>query len=296
MGSGIPIGINTRHPLYAGLAAAYLPSAFPGGPIVNLAAPGTCDLITRTGTGLTNGFTPDGMGVAFSGTSAAECGGLTPTSGGWRDTTGQSVFVRGMKTATPGSNTPTLLVGLVGTVSPFNVYGIGFGGASLPNNIAVYQTSTSAAQQGAITLSNNLMFDAVATMVPGVGVGPSLWVNGVKDTVAATTTVNITYPGTVSTYLGQQNSGRTAAATINVGYIWQRRLVQDQEARYLHANPYCLFLWESDLLMAQIVGKTVVVPPATTSTNFLLTPLLVGGGALEWLGRRKIKLRQLRGE
>jgi hypothetical protein len=294
IGKGMPI-FNRWHPLASGVIAAYMPAAFPSGTVVNMATPGLGDLTTRTGTAVNMTMTPDGMGVAHSGTTGTDVlSGPLPTIGPWRGTTGQSLFVRGQKTATAANGTQTILVGVTTNATPFNCYGIGFGGSGAGGGgaITVYQTVAGSAQVGSIVPLLNSMFDAGASMFPGntssptgFGNGPGLWVNGVKDVVASPATVNITYPGTLPIVcLGEaNNSGRTVAATITTGYIWGNRLLGSPDYLYLHLNPYCLWLWPADLTMAQIVGHAPIVPPVVPiSKSMVVAPMTLaalGGGA-----------------
>ena len=303
MGQGIPI-FNRWHRLAASCIAAYVPGAFPAGDVINLVSPGLGDLTTRTGTDVNLVQTPDGLAVNGTGTSSANVlQGNTPTGGQWRLTTTQSIFYRGIKTATAASNTPTLLIGVQFNASPFNSFGMGFGGTASggPGAITAYQTSVSSAQTGAIVPPLQQMFDAVMTFPPGIAVGAQLWVNGVKDTVADATTVNITYGGTVVTtqMSSANNSGRNAASNGNVAYIWAPRLLQAMDAVHLHQNPYCLLLWPEDIMMAQLVGRSTTTPNNGPQLPFL-SPLTAGLGGLasaeRWLARRKLMMRRLRGE
>ena len=96
---------------------------------------------------------------------------------------------------------------------------------------------------------------------------------------------------------GDSNSTRTAACIPTVAYAWNRTLSAAQ-MRYLDANPYSLLQWKIDLVY-EILEQPVADSASQasgTSSMIPLAPLMVGGAALEWLGRRKITMRRLRGK
>ena len=95
---------------------------------------------------------------------------------------------------------------------------------------------------------------------------------------------------------GDCNSTRNAACIPTVAYAWNRTLGA-AEMRYLDANPYSLLQWKIDLVY-EILEQPVAIPPSGIGTSSMipLAPLMMGGAALEWLGRRKITMRRLRGK
>jgi len=269
LGLGVPI-VNLAHPLAQGLLAAYVPAVAPGGRIINLAAPGNGDLTTRTGVAVGIGQTPEGPGLAYTGTTAATASGLAPAS--WQVTAGTSVFVRGQDTGARTTNKPVYFAGLSLSATPFNGWAIGAGGAGTAggNALTVYYNNTASTYTGSIVLTSGAMFSAGATF--GAGAAAKVYVNGVQDTLTGSPpNVSLVYAGTVSTVLGAQNSGDAVDATLTVGYLWNRVLTAG-EMRYLDANPYALLLWPSDramLALATALAGTTVTADAILAAEFL---------------------------
>jgi hypothetical protein len=280
LGQGVP-GVNWAHPLAQGLLAAYAPSAFPGGRIINLASPGSCDLTSRTGVAAGLGITPEGPGLAYTGTTAAQASGTTPAS--WQKGSGQSIFVRALNKGGQTTNKPVYLVGVGCASSPFNCWALGPGGAGTAGGTALtlYYNTTAATFTGGIIPTAGAMMSAGATF--GSGAAAKLYVNGVQDTLTGSPpNVNITYVGAVTTYMGLQSSGDTTAATLTVGYLWNR-VLSAGEMRYLDANPYSLLLWPSDrvsLASATLAGSSTVVTADAILAAEFLESLFGDGGVL----------------
>ena len=284
LGQGVPV-LNSAHPLAQDLLGCYVPSSAPGGRITNLASLGSCDLTSRTGVAAGLGITPEGPGLAYTGTTAAQASGTTPAS--WQKTSGQSVFVRALKTGSPVTNKPVYFVGVGCASSPFNCWALGAGGAGAAGGTALtlYYNTTSATYTGNIVPMSGAMFSAGATF--GVGVAAKLYVNGLLDTLTGSPpNVNITYVGAVTTYMGLQGSGDTTGATLTVGYLWNRVLTAG-EMRYLDANPYALLLWPSDrvsLAVATLTGSgTAVTADAILAAEFFENLLSDAGVPVESL-------------
>ncbi len=270
LGQGVPV-LNATHPLAQDLLGCYVPAMAPGGRIINLASPGSCDLTSRTGVAAGLGITPEGLGLVYTGTTAAQASGTTPAS--WQKASGQSVFVRALKTGSQVTNKPVYFVGVGCASSPFNCWALGAGGAGTAGGTALtlYYNTTSSVYTGEIIPTAGAMFSAGATF--GAGAAAKLYVNGVLDTLTGSPpNVNITYAGAVTTYLGLQGSGDTTDATLTVGYLWNRVLTAG-EMRYLDANPYVLLLWPSDrvsLALATLAGSgTAVSADAILAAEFI---------------------------
>ena len=99
---------------------------------------------------------------------------------------------------------------------------------------------------------------------------------------------------------GDDNSTHNAACIPTVAYAWNR-VLGAAEMRYLDANPYSLLQWKIDLVY-EILEQPAAAPIAPVPTP--RRPLILilagsfdgGSAALEWLGRRKITMRRLRGK
>ena len=280
LGRGVPV-INRAHPLAQNLLAAYVPAAFPGGRISNLAAPGYGDITTRTGNAVGLGLTTEGPGLSYFNTTASNATGLTPTS--WQLNYGVSLFLRGRLTTAGTNGAPVTLFGVTLSTSPFNAYAIGQGG-TVGNVMSLFQTSSAANQNGTIVPTVGAMLSVGATF-PRSTI-PNLYVNGVQDTINNAVTVNITYAGTVSTTLGGAASGRNVGITFTVCYIWNRVLTA-AENRYLDANPYALLLWPSDRVSMALAtlasGGTTIRAEAILAAEFLESLLSDSGVRVELL-------------
>ncbi len=284
LGQGVPV-LNSAHPLAQDLLGCYVPSSAPGGRITNLASPGSCDLTGRTGVAAGLGITPEGLGLAYTGSTAAQASGTTPAS--WQKASGQSVFVRALKTGSPVTNKPVYFVGVGCASSPFNCWALGAGGAGTAGGTALtlYYNTTASTYTGGIIPTAGAMFSAGATF--GAGAAAKLYVSGVQDTLTGSPpNVNITYVGAVTTYMGLQGSGDTTDATLTAGYLWNRVLTAG-EMRYLDANPYALLLWPSDrvsLALASLTGgSTAVATDAIMGAEFLESLLGDSGVPVELL-------------
>jgi hypothetical protein len=284
LGQGAPV-LNSAHPLAQDLLGCYVPSSAPGGRIANLASPGSCDLTSRTGVAAGLGITPEGPGLAYTGTTAAQASGATPAT--WQKASGQSVFVRALNKGSQVTNKPVYFVGVGCASSPFNCWAVGVGGAGTAGGTALtlYYNTTVSTFTGGIVPSAGAMMSAGATF--GSGAAAKLYVNGVQDTLTGSPpNVNITYAGAVTTYMGLQGSGDTTNATLTVGYLWNRVLTAG-EMRYLDANPYALLLWPSDrvsLALATLAGSgTAVTADAILAAEFLESLLCDSGVPVESL-------------
>jgi hypothetical protein len=222
LGQGVPI-LNRAHPLAQNLLAAYVPSAFPGGTITNLASPGLGDLTTRTAvrTGQAPGITPDGVGLSYLGTigssTASATTGSCPVA--WQKSSGLSLFARGKRISLSNANHTGLFVGVNCSSSPFNCYLVGGGGNGTVSSgqLGVFYTSTNNFN-GSMAVPVGPMFSAGATFPSGAP--PNLYVNGVLDPLnGSPTNTNITYAGTVSVLLGEQGTNANVGSTLTVGYI-----------------------------------------------------------------------------
>jgi hypothetical protein len=97
---------------------------------------------------------------------------------------------------------------------------------------------------------------------------------------------------------GGNNTARNSSFIPTVAYAWNRNL-SIGELEYINYNPYSLLQWPVDIVYEVLSQPTAAPPPpAVNSTNraILLSPLTVGGAAMEWLGRRKVTMKRLRGE
>ena len=281
LGSGIPT-INRAHPLAQNLLACYVPATAPGGRIINLAAPGSGDLTTRTGVAVGLGKTPEGPGLAYTGTATAIAGGPTPTA--WQKNYGVSLFTRCQITTQAANNTPSYIFGVASSSTPFNCYAVGVGGTTANGAISVFHSSTAGNQSGAIVPTTGAMCSVGAAFPQSAD--PNLYVNGVQDVISNVIPTNITYNGTITTELGEQTSPHGVLATLTVGYIWNRVLTAG-ENRYLDANPYALLLWPSDrvsLALATLAsGGTTITADAILAAEFLESLHIDSGVPVELL-------------
>jgi hypothetical protein len=281
LGRGVP-SVNWAHPLARNLLACWVPATAPGGQIINLAASGTANLTTRTGTAISLGPTPEGPGITFPGTAASQASFASPPASWQKATGGYSVFVRALKTAAPVANHGVYFIGVGCATTPFNCWALGSGGTA-GAALQVYYNTTAADYTGTIIPTTGTMFSGGATF--GAGVTPSLYVNGVQDTLSINDgSPNITYAGTVTAYLGLQSSGNTLGATITAGYVWNRPLTAG-EMRYLDANPYALLLFPSDMVslaLATLTGAAVTAN-AILAAEFLESLLGDSGVPMESL-------------
>jgi hypothetical protein len=305
-GQGIP-WVNTAHPLAVGLSAAYAPGWFPSGVISNLVSPTIGDIVTRVGFGSANGqapgVTPEGPGLAYlatlGGAITVSSQGVCPAS--WKVASGSSLFVRGQQLVGSATTKASTIFGLTSSTGPFSIYALGKGAAGVPTQAFSLQYSNTTAfnsAPGAITVANGLMYSLAGTF--GAGAPGIMYVNGLADVLGSSnpTITSLNYgTGTVSISLGNGNATEQVGSDTTVAYLWPQRVLTPNEISYLDQNPYSLLLWPSDLIMAELVGTSSVVPPATSVFKpMLFSPLMVAGGAMEWLGRRKMTMRRLRGE
>jgi len=296
--SGVIPSIATSHPLARGLLAAYYPATAPNGTLQNLVAGGNGNLTTRVGVAVGLSPTPEGPGLLYSGQATASFGGACPST--FQLSSGQSLFVRMKRgpTVYQGGHV-AYLFGVAITSSPFNCYiiGTGLNGSTGNGQLGLLYQTTASSYIGTAILPLNTMASAGATF--GSGAPGKLYVNGAQDTVTGSPpNVNITtYTPNPTIYLGLQNTTDSVYATITVAYIWGRPL-NDGEHRYLDANPYSLLRWPVDIVYDTIENQTTVLPSGViVNKPMIFSPLMLAGvGGLEWLRKRKIKMRQLRGQ
>ncbi len=300
LGRGVP-RVNWQHPITEGLLAAYVPGAFFQGPFINLAAPGYGDLVTRTGVAKLS-MTPDGLGFDCSPAAAANSVASTNTPTRFQLASGMSAFIRGKWVGYSGTNVPFNLFGIEYNAAPFWAWGIfagpNTGNGSVVNSIAytidIGSTTFTSDYGAAASPGNGNMFDAAFIGTPSLPTNP-LYQNGIFQTnPSPPNAMNANHYGSLSPViaLGDPTSTRSGGSILTVAYMWNR-LLSLPEITALHENPYMLLLWPEDSLMAEIVGAPPFVPPPPAlSRQFLLSPLTIGGASLEWLGRRKMKLRR----
>lgn len=280
LGQGVP-AINWGHTLAQSLLACYVPAAFPGGRIINLAAAGSGDLTTRTGVATGLGPTMEGPGLPYTGTATAQASGATPTS--WQKNYGVSLFVRYRVNGQAANNTPSYLFGVASSLTPFNCYIIGTGGTTANGALTLFHSGTASNQSGAIVPTVGTMCSAGATFPHSAD--PFLYVNGVQDVISNVIPTNITYNGTITTQLGGQASPHGIMATPTVGYIWNRVLTA-AENRYLDANPYALLLWPNDRVLpalATLAAGRAVAADAFLAAEFLESVVSDSGAPVESL-------------
>jgi hypothetical protein len=304
--SGVVPTIARSHPLAAGLQAAYYPGAHPSIPIVNLASPGYGDLniLQATPTPVPLVMTPEGPGIniAGTGTTTRQVNGLCPTA--LLQNGNLSLFVRGQWVGNTGAaSIDSRIFGIyfsgAGTASPFFGYILCAADGVQPNCIgaafaSASGTLTAPTYTGTRTLTTNQMLSA-GVVNPGTQTvtGTSLvYQNGVKYT--ATTATHFGFYGAAPQIgFGQGNSAsdHSPAFVVTVAYAWNR-VLGDGAMSYLNANPYALLQWPIDLIY-EVLEQPSAAPPTGNVRNkaMILSPLTIAGGALEWLGRRKMKLR-----
>jgi hypothetical protein len=276
LGLGVPI-VNQAHPLARALQACYVPAFAPAGKIINLAAAGSGDLVTRTGTPV-NVLTPEGLGFNCSVAASQHSiqAGNTPVQ--FQMATGMSAFVRGQWIGYASNNVPDNILGIEYNATPFWAWGIGVGATQAVNSSALNapcyfydQGSTTFTNgQGATTALTNKQMFSVGFVGFSASGSQRLWVNGVNQTnVSGVNAMNANHYGSLSPLitLGNTNSGRTGASIITVGYIWGRQLTAG-EMRYLDANPYALLLWPSDLATMVVGGSAPSIISGTLSETF----------------------------
>ena len=309
-GAGIP-RVNWRHPLAEGLVAAYFPGAFPYVPIANLAYPGSGDL-TAAGSTIVHELTQEGLWLALGGTAGtAWVSGIAPPQ--MKPQGRFSAFIRGRYNGNAGTNTPVGIFGVSFTgnasTSPFWSWAI------MPNTATVsqrfglgYASSSSTFLNTSINSSPALITNAMSSCgivilgSPSISVDQQLYQNGVQ--YINNTTANIGAYGTTPNVIMGDTGGlaRNCSFTLTAAYMWGAGIIRSTaDMQYLDENPYALFLWPQDYIMAEIV-KAIAPPGTPTPSNKAIfwSPLTVGlGGAAyaeRWLRRRKIKMRRLRGE
>ncbi len=295
LGQGVPV-LNSAHPLAQSLLAAYVPAMAPGGKIVNLASPGSGDLVTRVGSPVL-APTPEGLGFNCSVSAAQKSiqSGNVPLP--FQMASGMSIFVRGQWIGYAGNNNPDNLLGITYNAAPFWAWGIGVSASTGLNSSALNSicyfydqgSSTFTNGQGATSsIANNSMFSGgfVGTAASG---SRRLYLNGVAQAnVTGVNAMNANHYGSLAPaiVLGNTSATRTGASILTVGYIWNRLLTAG-EMRYLDANPYALLLWPSDrvsLALATLAGSgTAVTADAILAAEFLESLLGDSGVPVESL-------------
>lgn len=313
-GIGIP-KLNRAHPLAMGLVAAYYPGAFPFVPIVNLVSPGAGDF-TSAGSTIVHELTQEGPGLALSGTAGtAWVSGVASTL--MRPQGRFSAFIRGRYNGNAGSNLPVALFGVSfsgnASVSPFWSWAI------MPNDSVHtqrfglgYASSTSTFVNTAIAGSPALIPNKMAScgiVIPGSPtnlVNQELYQNGAEYLNNSTVAIGA-YGATPNIIMGDTGGlDRNVSFTLTSAYMWGAGVIlSPADMQYLDENPYSLFLWPQDYIMAELVGAAAHPgTPTQTNKSIFWSPLTVGpltglgavAGAERWLRRRKAQIRQLRGD
>ena len=294
-GAGIP-KVNWRHPISQGLVAAYFPGAFPFVPITNLAYPGSGDL-TTVGSAIAHGVTAEGVGLALTTAgSNTWVGGPAPPQ---MQPNGRfSAFFRGMYTGNAATNTPTPIFGVsfnTNTFStPFYSWAITPNTATAGNRFGLgYASSASAfaniSTGGAPALVTNAMAlgGCVILGSRSSAVAQLVYQNGIGY-ITNNATLDIGFYGTTPwVMMGFPAGGDNPATTLTAAYMWgQGTILSTAQMQYLDANPYALFLWPSDIIMAELV-KAPVVPGTPTPSNKAIfwSPLTVGLGGAAYASR-----------
>ena len=194
--------INRAHPLAQNLLACYVPATAPGGRIINLAAPGNGDLTTRTGVAVGLGITPEGPGLAYTGTATAIR--RRPDADGVAEKLwGVAVYALPITTRPPTTRHHYIFGVDIFEQLPSTVMH-GQGGTTANGAISVFQAAPQATRTGTIVPTTGAMCSRWRGL-PAVG-HPNLYVNGVQDVISNVIPTNITYNGTITTELGEQTS------------------------------------------------------------------------------------------
>jgi hypothetical protein len=300
--------IAWSHPMAQGLVGAYYPGVFPTVPIINLASPGNGDMTSQGGTATPIVMTPEGPGinVAGTGTGTRFVQGNAPTQ--MLLTSKLSLFVRGQwGPGATGANAPQRIFGIsydVGGASPFDYFVITSSDGTQQNCIGCAWASSSSVFTngnftGTRTLVSGQMVSAAALMIgsPTSSQHQFVMQNGVVYTQTITSNAGF-FGASPQIGFGGNNSSRNASFIPTVAYAWNRTL-PTSDLEYIAYNPYSLLRWPVDIVYEVLSKPTgAPQPPAVNTTNraTLLSPLTVGGAAMEWLGRRKMTMKRLRGE
>jgi hypothetical protein len=285
LGTGIPI-VNRAHPLARGQLAAYVPAMAPSGKIINLARPGSGDLVTR-GTASYLKMTPEGPGLN---STVNNSGAWGPAPASFQQANNVSVFARGLFLGNANNNQvcPFICVTYSTTVTPpYIAYGVGSGPQSLSGSLlgsigCFYTAGGGAGFQsygGSVAPTSGAMLSAGGSWGSAAG-SNKVYANGVQNALAGSQAPTFTY-SSPQINLGiwspdPSDASRISLIVITVAYIWSRVLT-DGEMRHLDANPYALLLFSSDwvsLAAAPLAsGGTAVVAdfgcPIETSVGLL---------------------------
>lgn len=272
--------------------------------MINLASPGSGDLVTRTGSPVLTA-TPEGPGFNCSAAAAIKEITSLNTPAQFQLANQMSAFIRGRWIGNTGSNVPDNIFGVTYNATPFWAWGIGNGAPNANNGVA--NAPCYFFDQGTSTFTNN--YGANAALVDGsmfsagfVGIATTgsdrLYVNGViQHNTSGGIAFNANHYGSLSPVivLGNTNSARTGASIITVSYIWNRLLTAG-EMRYLDANPYALLRWPIDIVYDVLEQGRPASQPGGGKYFNMGFPLTVGAGAAalgeRWLRRRKFMLRR----